>query len=117
MKGTMKAARIHALGEPLRVEEVPIPDIGKGEVLIRVLRAGLAWARTPSTLACTRLLARPTTSRVASIAACPALRFASITLRTVSRPSRWLSVSSSRNCRVSSRARPWASVTERTVAE
>lgn len=41
MKGTMKAARIHALGEPLRVEEVPIPDIGKGEVLIRVLRAGL----------------------------------------------------------------------------
>jgi alcohol dehydrogenase len=37
----MTAARIHRIGEPVRVEEVPIPDVGPGEVLVRVLRAGL----------------------------------------------------------------------------
>jgi alcohol dehydrogenase len=37
----MRAARIHRVGEPVRVEEVPIPDVGAGEVLLRVLRAGL----------------------------------------------------------------------------
>jgi D-arabinose 1-dehydrogenase-like Zn-dependent alcohol dehydrogenase len=41
VQGTMRAARIHRLGEPVRVEEVPIPDVGPGEVLIRVLRGGL----------------------------------------------------------------------------
>ncbi len=50
MQGTMKAARLygfkktHGPKDPkdlVRVEEVPIPDIGPGEVLIRVLRAGL----------------------------------------------------------------------------
>ena len=41
MDGTMRAARIHRVGERVRVEAVPIPDIGPGEVLIRVLRAGL----------------------------------------------------------------------------
>lgn len=45
--GTMKAARIHGFakthgpGELLKVDEVPIPDVGPGEVLVRVLRAGL----------------------------------------------------------------------------
>jgi D-arabinose 1-dehydrogenase-like Zn-dependent alcohol dehydrogenase len=39
--GTMRAARIHRVGEPVRVEAVPIPDVAAGEVLIRVLRAGL----------------------------------------------------------------------------
>src|SRR3954470_11613446 len=39
--GTMRAARIHRVGEPVRVEEVPIPNVAAGEVLIRVLRAGL----------------------------------------------------------------------------
>lgn len=41
MQGKMRAARLYQVGEPIRVEEVPIPDVGRGEVLIRVLRAGL----------------------------------------------------------------------------
>ena len=41
MKGSMRAARLYQLGEPMRIEEIPIPDIGPGEVLIWVLRAGL----------------------------------------------------------------------------
>src|SRR5205807_1443467 len=46
MHGTMKAARLHGFerthgGEVVRVDDVPIPDVGAGEVLIRVLRAGL----------------------------------------------------------------------------
>ena len=47
MKGTMKAARLHGFErthgshQVLKVDQVPIPDIGEGEVLVRVLRAGL----------------------------------------------------------------------------
>jgi alcohol dehydrogenase len=47
MHGMMKAARLygfertHGDGEVVRVDDVPIPDVGAGEVLIRVLRAGL----------------------------------------------------------------------------
>src|SRR5262249_62105394 len=47
MQGTMKAARIYGFektsksSDLLRVVEVPIPDVESGEVLIRVLRAGL----------------------------------------------------------------------------
>jgi len=47
MQGTMKAARIYGFEKTskstdlLRVDDVPIPDIESGEVLIRVLRAGL----------------------------------------------------------------------------
>lgn len=41
MKGKMRAGRLYQLGEPMRIEEIPIPDIGPGEALIRVLRAGL----------------------------------------------------------------------------
>jgi len=47
MQGMMKAARLygfektHGSKDLVRVDEVPIPDIGPGEVLIRVLRAGL----------------------------------------------------------------------------
>jgi threonine dehydrogenase-like Zn-dependent dehydrogenase len=43
----MKAARLHGFErthgsrEVVRVEDVPIPDVGAGEVLVRVLRAGL----------------------------------------------------------------------------
>lgn len=46
MQGTMKAARLYGFErtqgskENIRVDDVPIPDIGPGEVLIRVLRAG-----------------------------------------------------------------------------
>jgi threonine dehydrogenase-like Zn-dependent dehydrogenase len=47
MYGTMKAARLHGFErthgsrEVVRVDDVPVPDVGAGEVLIRVLRAGL----------------------------------------------------------------------------
>jgi len=47
MHGTMKAARLHGFErthgstDTLRVEDVPIPDLATGEVLVRVLRAGL----------------------------------------------------------------------------
>jgi len=47
MHGTMKAARLygfestHGSREVVRVDDVPIPELGPGEVLIRVLRAGL----------------------------------------------------------------------------
>src|SRR5947208_11754519 len=47
MHGTMKAARLHGFEsthgsrELVRVDDVPIPDLATGEVLIRVLRAGL----------------------------------------------------------------------------
>jgi threonine dehydrogenase-like Zn-dependent dehydrogenase len=47
MHGTMKAARLHGFerthgsSEVVHVDDVPIPDIESGEVLIRVLRAGL----------------------------------------------------------------------------
>src|SRR5947209_15797012 len=47
MHGTMKAARLHGFEsthgsrEVVRVDDVPIPDLATGEILIRVLRAGL----------------------------------------------------------------------------
>ena len=47
MHDTMKAARLHGFEsthsshEVVRVDDVPIPDLATGEVLIRVLRAGL----------------------------------------------------------------------------
>lgn len=41
MQGTMKAARLNRIGEPIRIEDVPIPEISNEEVLIRVLRAGM----------------------------------------------------------------------------
>lgn len=41
MAKTMKAAVVHEFGKPLRVEEVPIPTPGPGEVLIRVVANGV----------------------------------------------------------------------------
>lgn len=37
----MRAAVVHGFGEPLRVEDVPRPEPGPGEVLVRVEAAGL----------------------------------------------------------------------------
>lgn len=37
----MKAAVLHAIGEPLRIEEVPTPHPGPGQVLVRVAAAGV----------------------------------------------------------------------------
>jgi len=37
----MRAARMHGYKQPLRLEEIPIPDIGPGEVLVKVGGAGM----------------------------------------------------------------------------
>jgi alcohol dehydrogenase, propanol-preferring len=37
----MKAAVLHAIGEPLRIEEVPAPCPGPGQVLVKVAAAGV----------------------------------------------------------------------------
>jgi propanol-preferring alcohol dehydrogenase len=36
MAKRMKAAVVHAFGEPLRVEEMQVPDPGYGQVLVKV---------------------------------------------------------------------------------
>jgi propanol-preferring alcohol dehydrogenase len=41
MAKTMRAAVVHAFGAPLRIEEVPIPAPGPGEVLIKVVATGV----------------------------------------------------------------------------
>lgn len=41
MKGTMKAARFYKAGEPLKIEEVPIPQIGSNDVLLKVRANGI----------------------------------------------------------------------------
>jgi propanol-preferring alcohol dehydrogenase len=41
MVKTMKAALVRAFHEPLRIEEVPIPTPGPGEVLIKVVASGV----------------------------------------------------------------------------
>jgi propanol-preferring alcohol dehydrogenase len=37
----MKAAVVHAFGKPLKIEEVPIPTPGPGEVLVKVIATGV----------------------------------------------------------------------------
>ena len=37
----MRAARMHGYHEPLRLEEIPVPDVGPDEVLIKVAAAGM----------------------------------------------------------------------------
>ncbi|MEM6109916.1 NAD(P)-dependent alcohol dehydrogenase [Mycobacterium sp. 050272] len=37
----MRAARMHAYNEPLRLEEIPVPDFGPDEVLVKVAAAGM----------------------------------------------------------------------------
>lgn len=41
MAKTMKAAVVHAFGEPLKIEEVPIPTPGRGEVLVKISATGV----------------------------------------------------------------------------
>jgi propanol-preferring alcohol dehydrogenase len=41
MKKTMKAAILHKIGDTLRIEQVPIPAPGRGEVLIKVIACGV----------------------------------------------------------------------------
>lgn len=37
----MKAAVVHAFGEPLRIEEVPVPAVPPGQVLVKVMASGV----------------------------------------------------------------------------
>jgi len=41
MHKTMKAAVVRAFGKPLRIEELPVPVPGPGEVLVKVLACGV----------------------------------------------------------------------------
>lgn len=41
MASRMKAAVVHEFGKPLRIEEVPIPTPGRGEVLIKLVANGV----------------------------------------------------------------------------
>jgi propanol-preferring alcohol dehydrogenase len=38
---TMKAALVHAFGQPLTIQEVPVPAPGPGEVLVEVTACGV----------------------------------------------------------------------------
>ena len=41
MKGTMKAAVVREFGKPLAIEDVPIPQAGPGQVLVKVRACGV----------------------------------------------------------------------------
>ena len=41
MPKTMKAAVVRALGQPLSIEEVPVPTPGVGEVLVKIMASGV----------------------------------------------------------------------------
>jgi hypothetical protein len=40
-KGSMKAAVVHEFGRPLKVEDIPIPEPGSGEIVVKVETSGL----------------------------------------------------------------------------
>ena len=37
----MKAAVVHSFGQPLQIEEVPVPDVAPGQVLVKVVASGV----------------------------------------------------------------------------
>ena len=41
MKKTMKAAVVHEFGKPLAIEDVPIPQPGPGQVLVKIRACGV----------------------------------------------------------------------------
>src|SRR5262245_9586005 len=41
MPATMKAAVVRAFGQPLTIEEAPIPNPGPGEVLVKIAACGV----------------------------------------------------------------------------
>ena len=38
---TMKAAVVHEFGKPLRIEDVPVPRPGSGQILVKVVASGV----------------------------------------------------------------------------
>ncbi len=41
MTQTMKAAVVHSFGQPLRIEDVPVPEPGPGQVLVKIEASGV----------------------------------------------------------------------------
>src|ERR1700722_876474 len=41
MPKTMKAAVVREFGKPLRIEDVKIPEVGPGQILVRVVASGV----------------------------------------------------------------------------
>jgi alcohol dehydrogenase, propanol-preferring len=41
MDKTMKAAVVHEFGRPLVIEEVPVPQVGPGQILVKIERSGV----------------------------------------------------------------------------
>ena len=41
MQKTMKAAVVRAFGKPLAIEEIPVPEPGPAEVLVKVIACGV----------------------------------------------------------------------------
>jgi propanol-preferring alcohol dehydrogenase len=41
MQNTMKAAVVRAFGEPLTIEEVPVPSVGPGQILVKIAASGV----------------------------------------------------------------------------
>ena len=55
----MRAAVLHAIGEPLRIEEVPTPRPGPGQVLVKIAAAGVCHSdRHGQPGACRRTVSR-----------------------------------------------------------
>lgn len=44
----MRAARMHGYNEPLRLEEIAVPDVGPDEVLVKVAAAGMCRSDQPA---------------------------------------------------------------------
>ena len=38
---TMKAAVVRQFGHPLSIEEMPVPDVGRGQILVKVAACGV----------------------------------------------------------------------------
>ena len=41
IKTTMKAAVVKAFGEPLVIEQVPVPQVGPGQILVKIAATGV----------------------------------------------------------------------------
>ena len=41
MTKTMKAAVVHEFGKPLTIEEVPVPTVGPGQILVKIAATGV----------------------------------------------------------------------------
>ncbi|MGA2464515.1 MAG: hypothetical protein ABSH06_09205 [Thermodesulfobacteriota bacterium] len=41
MEGTMKAAKLYKVGEPLRIETATVPGIGAEDVLVNIKACGI----------------------------------------------------------------------------